>query len=347
MGISRWLTAAVAAVVMTPVALGVGAVLLVTTLDEDNGGAGTVAHAAGAGLRTGKGGVPARYAPLIMKAAASCKEDGLPPAILAAQLQQESGFDPSVESEVGAQGIAQFMPTTWPEWATDGNGDGREDPWDPEDAIPAQGEMMCSLLRKAKKHPDWNGSPVEMALAGYNAGFRRVEQYKGVPPRSFARGQTYNYVQIIMANSVKLTGPDAGPSGGKWVLPVEAPAGTPYRQRGSAWSSGYHTGVDFAVPVGTPVRAVGPGTVVTAGPGGSYGNQVIIRHDDGTHSQYAHLSSATATAGDRVQGGARIGLSGATGNVTGPHLHFEIRTGPAYGSDISPLPYLRKQGLTI
>lgn len=346
MGISRWLTAATAAAVMTPVALGVGAVLMVAALDEDNGGTGTVAHAEGAGLRTGEGSVPARYAPLIMKAATSCKE-GLPPAILAAQLQQESGFDPGAESDVGAQGIAQFMPTTWPSWATDGNGDGREDPWDPEDAIPAQGRMMCSLLRKAKKHPDWNGSPVEMALAGYNAGFGRVQQYKGVPPRSFAKGQTHHYVETIMANSVKLTVPQSGPSGGKWALPVEAPASTPYRQQGSAWSSGYHTGVDFAVPVGTPVRAVGPGVVVAAGHGGSYGNEVVIRHDDGTHSQYAHLSKVTVTAGGRVQGGARIGLSGATGNVTGPHLHFEIRTGPAYGSDISPLPYLRKQGLTV
>ncbi|MEV8396703.1 peptidoglycan DD-metalloendopeptidase family protein [Streptomyces niveus] len=343
MGIARWLTAVVAA----PVALGIGAVLLLTTLgDEDDGGAGAVAHAAGAGLRTGKGGVPAQYAPLIMKAAASCKE-GLPPAILAAQLQQESGFDPGVTSGAGAQGIAQFMPGTWPTWATDGNGDGRKDPWDPADAIPSQGRMMCSLLRQAKQHPDWNGSPVEMALAGYNAGFGRVQQYRGVPPRSFAAGQTYHYVQIIMANSVKLTLPDAGPSGGKWALPVEAPASTPYQQHGSAWSSGYHTGVDFAVPAGTPVRAVGPGVVVAAGNSGPYGNQVVIRHDDGTHSQYAHLSLLSVTAGARVQGGDRIGLSGATGNVTGPHLHFEIRTGPAYGSDISPLPYLRQQGLTI
>ncbi|MFF8378547.1 peptidoglycan DD-metalloendopeptidase family protein [Streptomyces sp. NPDC015661] len=132
-----------------------------------------------------------------------------------------------------------------------------------------------------------------------------------------------------------------------WVAPVSGGIGTPYRAAGSMWSSGYHTGVDFIASTGTTVVAVGPGTVYSAGDGGAYGNQVVIQHADGTFSQYAHLSSISVSAGQTVTGGQQIGLSGATGNVTGPHLHFEMRTGPEYGSDIDPLAALRQHGVNI
>lgn len=132
-----------------------------------------------------------------------------------------------------------------------------------------------------------------------------------------------------------------------WVAPVNGGTSTPYRAAGSMWSSGYHTGVDFIAATGTTVRAVGPGTVYSAGWGGAYGNQVVIKHADGTYSQYAHLSSISVSAGQTVTGGQQIGLSGATGNVTGPHLHFEMRTGPDYGSDIDPLAALRSHGVSI
>ncbi|WP_369147599.1 peptidoglycan DD-metalloendopeptidase family protein [Streptomyces sp. R44] len=132
-----------------------------------------------------------------------------------------------------------------------------------------------------------------------------------------------------------------------WVAPVSGGISTPYRAAGSMWSSGYHTGVDFIASTGTTVVAVGPGTVYSAGDGGAYGNQVVIQHADGTFSQYAHLSSISVSAGQTVTGGEQIGLSGATGNVTGPHLHFEMRTGPEYGSDIDPLAALRSHGVSI
>ncbi|MFI8828285.1 peptidoglycan DD-metalloendopeptidase family protein [Streptomyces sp. NPDC053431] len=132
-----------------------------------------------------------------------------------------------------------------------------------------------------------------------------------------------------------------------WVAPVSGGISTPYRAAGAMWSSGYHTGVDFIASTGTTVHAVGPGTVYSAGDGGAYGNQVVIQHADGTFSQYAHLSSISVSAGQTVTGGQEIGLSGATGNVTGPHLHFEMRTGPEYGSDIDPLAALRSHGVSI
>ncbi|WP_329612449.1 transglycosylase family protein [Streptomyces brevispora] len=130
------------------------------------------------------------------------------------------------------------------------------------------------------------------------------------------------------------------------TAPIEARTGTQYRQAGS-WSSGYHTGVDFPVPTGTSVKAMASGTVVTAGWGGAYGYQVVIRHSDGKYSQYAHLSALHVRAGQHVGAGQRIARSGATGNVTGPHLHFEVRTGPEYGSDVDPLAYLRAAGVKV
>ncbi|MFI2619101.1 transglycosylase family protein [Streptomyces sp. NPDC018584] len=129
--------------------------------------------------------------------------------------------------------------------------------------------------------------------------------------------------------------------------PIAASPSTPYRAAGGSWSKGYHTGVDFAVPTGTSVKAVAAGQVVSAGWGGSYGYQVVIRHTDGKYSQYAHLSALSVRAGQQVGAGQRIARSGSTGNSTGPHLHFEVRTGPGFGSDIDPLAYLRARGVRI
>ncbi|MGA5179830.1 transglycosylase family protein [Streptomyces pseudogriseolus] len=131
------------------------------------------------------------------------------------------------------------------------------------------------------------------------------------------------------------------------VAPVSAALGTPYHKAGSSWSKGYHTGVDFPVPTGTPVKSVGAGTVVAAGWEGSFGYQVVVRHSDGRYSQYAHLSAISVKDGQSVGAGQRIGRSGSTGNSSGPHLHFEVRTGPGFGSDVDPLAYLRAGGVNI
>ncbi|MGV9901231.1 M23 family metallopeptidase [Streptomyces sp. NPDC003388] len=141
--------------------------------------------------------------------------------------------------------------------------------------------------------------------------------------------------------------PAAAPATG-YTLPVAVPTvGTGYHVAGSMWSSGYHTGIDFVVPTGTSLKAVGAGTVVSAGWGGAYGNQVVVRLNDGHYAQYAHLSQLSVSAGQTVTAGQQVGLSGATGNVTGPHLHFEIRTTPDYGSDVDPVAYLRSHGVAL
>jgi murein DD-endopeptidase MepM/ murein hydrolase activator NlpD len=133
-----------------------------------------------------------------------------------------------------------------------------------------------------------------------------------------------------------------------YVAPIaHSYVSTGYEASSSLWSSGHHTGIDFHAATGTTVHAVGYGTVVETGWGGAYGNQIVIRMHDGTYTQYGHLSSIGVVVGQRVVAGQQIGLSGATGNVTGPHLHFEARTSPEYGSDIDPVAYLRGHGVNL
>jgi LysM repeat protein len=127
--------------------------------------------------------------------------------------------------------------------------------------------------------------------------------------------------------------------------PVSGPITAAYGVRGPRWASGHHTGVDYAVPIGTSVHAIAPGTVVAAGWAGAFGYRVVIRHAEGLYTHYGHLSALTVRSGQTVDAGRRIGRSGSTGNTTGPHLHFEVRTTPSYGSDVSPLAYLRSHGI--
>ncbi|MFB7209625.1 M23 family metallopeptidase [Streptomyces sp. NPDC056255] len=135
---------------------------------------------------------------------------------------------------------------------------------------------------------------------------------------------------------------------GAFRLPVAGSyVTTGYKSSGSLWSSGSHSGIDFHAASGSSVVAVGAGTVVEAGWGGAYGNNIVLRMVDGTYTQYGHLSSIGVFVGQSVGAGQRIGLSGSTGNSTGPHLHFEARTTPSYGSDMDPVAYLRAHGVNV
>ncbi|MFB7916847.1 peptidoglycan DD-metalloendopeptidase family protein [Streptomyces sp. NPDC056061] len=162
-----------------------------------------------------------------------------------------------------------------------------------------------------------------------------------------APAKTASAAKPLTVTEAKTSAPAAGSSASGYVHPVPGNHTTGYRASGSNWSSGSHTGIDFPVFTGTGVKAITSGTVVTAGWGGAYGNQVVIKHADGRYSQYGHLSSISVSAGQSVGAGQQIGLSGSTGNATGPHLHFEVRTGPAYGSDINPIAYLAAHGIYV
>ncbi|MFE6364223.1 M23 family metallopeptidase [Streptomyces sp. NPDC057806] len=137
-----------------------------------------------------------------------------------------------------------------------------------------------------------------------------------------------------------------------WVKPVKKyTKSASYAQNGGMWQS-THSGQDFAVASGTQVYAAHGGTVVKAGSNGAgdgpaYGNAVVIKHGNGTYSQYAHLSKIQVKAGQIVKTGQRIALSGNTGNSSGPHLHFEIRTTANYGTAVDPVAFLRAKGLSL
>ena len=105
---------------------------------------------------------------------------------------------------------------------------------------------------------------------------------------------------------------------------------------GARWGS-VHKGIDWACPIGTAIMASSGGTVVQAGWFSSYGNCVTIRHPDGKQTRYAHLSRVLVSAGQSVQQGQKIALSGNTGWSTGPHVHFEIIVN---GRQVNPMGYL-------
>ncbi|MEU2900891.1 M23 family metallopeptidase [Streptomyces sp. NPDC088106] len=117
-----------------------------------------------------------------------------------------------------------------------------------------------------------------------------------------------------------------------------------FGQSGAYWSSGQHTGLDFAAPSGTLIKAVHTGTITSAGWDGSYGYKTVLTLDDGTEIWYAHQSSISVSVGQQVNTGDVIGRVGSTGNSTGAHLHLEVHTGGA-SSGIDPMAWLQSKGL--
>lgn len=139
-------------------------------------------------------GVPAEYEADVIRAGSICQV--VTPGVIAAQIDQESGWNPKAGSSAGAQGIAQFMPSTWASAGKDGDGDGKADIWNPHDAIWSQGNYMCGLasqVETAKKSGKLTGDTLELTLAAYNAGLGSVLRYGMVPPFE----ETINYVRRI------------------------------------------------------------------------------------------------------------------------------------------------------
>ena len=129
----------------------------------------------------------------------------------------------------------------------------------------------------------------------------------------------------------------------KWVLPLQSYAITATFGQYGLWAS-YHTGLDFNGNSGDPIMAIANGTVTETGYDGAYGNKTVVTLDDGTEIWFCHQTSIYVAVGDRVNGGEVIGTVGATGNVTGPHLHLEVR--PGGGDPVDPDAALREHGVT-
>ncbi|WP_435831519.1 M23 family metallopeptidase [Micromonospora arborensis] len=128
-----------------------------------------------------------------------------------------------------------------------------------------------------------------------------------------------------------------------WVDPMPGASVTScYGQR---WGT-LHAGIDLALPSGTPIRAAAAGTVTQAGDASDgYGNSVFIDHGNGYLTHYAHQSRIAVTVGQKVKAGQVIGYEGATGDATGPHLHFEVHQG--MWNQIDPAPFMRARGVDL
>lgn len=186
-------------------------------------------------------GTPPEYAEVIKRAGSVCPL--VTPSILAAQVKAESGWDPKVVSPVGAQGIAQFMPGTWASAGMDGDGDGKADVWNPVDAIWSQGNYMCNTANMVQARLDAGtitGDPLELTLAGYNAGMGNVEKYGGIPPFE----ETQNYVKKITEGAADFATGCTTAGGGvassnEIVAEAQTFLGIPY-----VWAGESRSGVD-------------------------------------------------------------------------------------------------------
>lgn len=126
-------------------------------------------------------------------------------------------------------------------------------------------------------------------------------------------------------------------SWGKYIWPVSGTVTSAAGNRQIFGSTSYHAGLDIAAPYGTTVKASDGGMVTFAGWNGDYGNLVIITHDNGTKTYYAHNSSLLVSSGERVYQGQAIAKVGSTGRSTGNHSHFEVRVN---GASRNPYQYL-------
>lgn len=212
-----------------------------------------------------------------------------------------------------AVGPMQFIPATWHAYGLDANGDGRVDPHNLVDAVHAAAALLCS------------GGPVEdlrAAVFNYNRSSR--------------------YVDDVLDWAARYTGTITGHIVGTMALPVPRAVFETTPDRLVRPHHDYPA-LDVGVPVGTPVFAVGSGSVVVSlADSGRCGGTVIIA-SDGYSTTYCHLPGRSVAAGEVVVAGQQIGLSGGAvgapgaGNTTGPHLHLSI---DVVGRTVCPQPVM-------
>ena len=205
-------------------------------------------------------------------------------------------------------------------------------------------EMEAEPFKTATIYNDEKYSDEQTVITEGQDGWRRcsyiVSQVNG---REVSRQTSGSSLVLPAVNQVVEVGSIPGSrtdSTGSYIWPTEGNLTSDFGARSVAVGSSNHKGLDIAGPVGTPVWAADGGTVVYAQfwSGSGYGNIVMIEHDNGDLTYYAHLNSISVSVGDKVAQGDVIGEMGATGNVSGSHLHFEVR--PGGGETANPLNYL-------
>jgi murein DD-endopeptidase MepM/ murein hydrolase activator NlpD len=301
--------------------------------------------------------VPPQYLAMVLAAGTLCPQIG--PAEIAAQLNLESSWNPSAYTDSGeapARGIAQFTDATWQTWGKDHDRDGVSSPYDPGDAILAQGHLMCDLVAWANQHLTagrLRGDVLDLAWSAYFCGRGCVLAAGGVP----AAGLAHDYPEQLRARLARYAAAPAGR--GDWTLPLKPGTYRIGSGFGPRWGR-LHAGVDLIAATGTPIYAIAAGTVLAAGCDSAYcdrpgyvglngcGLRINLSHGRGIVSRYCHAVRLAVATGQHVAAGQLIAWVGSTGNSSGPHLHFEIHRNapPATSTNaIEPLSYLRSVGL--
>ena len=173
----------------------------------------------------------------------------------------------------------------------------------------------------------WHGFPSATIDGGLGEhterALRHFQRWAGLRPDGVAGATTFAALRRAPASCPILL-----------AWPVPGQIGDPFGPRGNR----FHAGVDIIAASGTPVGAAAAGQVTWAAPlAGGWGNLVVVAHADGVRTMYAHLSTIAVRVGQRVETGARLGTVGASGDATGPHLHFEVRL---RGAAVDPRPAL-------
>lgn len=254
------------------------------------------------------------------------KKYGVDWMILVAVAYVESSFNPNAvgpPNRTGelAQGMMQFLPSTWGHYGIDGDGDGKADIFNPIDAIYSAAYYLSEL--------GIDDNP-RRALYRYSGG-------------------SYAYADKVLGLSQTMTAGAGGSGHLAWPVPSHSRITSPFGPRIDpvTGKGRRHNGIDIGAPRGIPVIAAERGTVVRTvsgcregnrSCGGGYGNLVVIRHADGVETLYGHNSEVLVREGDEVTRGQVIARVGNTGKSTGSHLHFEVRIN---GKAVDPMPYLQ------
>ncbi len=199
-----------------------------------------------------------------------------------------------------------------------------------KDELIAQNQAVVDEYAAIVESEAAMASEIESQLAAYYAEQERLAQ-EAAAQQNQGGGQSDS-------GGVSSSAPDINYSTSGYVWPVSGPITSPFgwRTHPIYGSQSFHSGVDIGASSGTPVASAGNGTVISAGWNGGYGNCVIVDMGNGLSSVYAHLSSIYVSNGQVVSAGQSVGAVGSTGNSTGPHLHFEMRS---YGTAVSPYNY--------
>lgn len=266
-----------------------------------------------------------KYASYINQAASKY---GVNPFLIAAMIQQESGFNPKAVSPAGARGLMQLMPGTARDL-------GVSNSFDPFQNIMGGTKYIAQQLKTF-------GNDIQKALAAYNAGPGNVRKYGGIPPFR----ETQNYVNKVLANFNKLAG-SANNIATTFSSASQSVADyyknnfrvtSKFGQKESFRTSP-HKGLDLANgKQGDPVKALRGGKVITAAYSKTAGYWVVVQQDDGTVAKYMHMQKGlNVKAGQKVSAGQQLGKVGNTGRSTGAHLHIQIEQN---GKPIDPQKYM-------